>query len=271
MDFADKFLQATQRNDSLVCLGLDPDPRLMPQMGLFEFNKSIIDVTSDLVCAYKPNLAFYEALGVEGLTALEKTVEYIPDDIPIIGDAKRSDIGNSARAYAKALFEVFGFDAATVNPYMGYDSIEPFIQYKDKETFILCRSSNAGAIDFQAVSCRSAAPDYGQQPLFRLVAQKAKEWNRFNNVGLVVGATCPEELREIRELCPDMILLIPGIGAQGGALEPAVRYGVDAGGRGAIFNSSRQILYASQGSDFAQAARRAADELRCQINSLLAS
>ncbi|MBL7119993.1 MAG: orotidine-5'-phosphate decarboxylase [Dehalococcoidia bacterium] len=269
MDFADKLLEAVQRNQSLVCVGLDPDPGLMPQMSLFRFNKAIIDVTSDLVCAYKPNLAFYEALGVEGLTALQATVNYIPDYIPVIGDAKRGDIGNTARAYAKALFETLGFDAATVNPYLGYDSIEPFINYREKAVFILCRTSNVGALDFQALTCWPRGPDSKQEPLFKLVAQKAKEWNKYNNIGLVVGATFPEELKEIRQLCPEMTLLIPGIGVQGGDLDSAVRYGVDAEGKKAIFNSSRQILYASKGSDFAQAARRAADELRCRINSLL--
>jgi len=269
MDFADKLLEAVERNQSLVCVGLDPDPELMPQMRLFDFNKAIIDVTSDLVCAYKPNLAFYEALGVEGLTALQRTVDYIPDDIPVIGDAKRGDIGNTARAYAKALFETLGFDAATVNPYLGYDSIEPFINYRDKAVFILCRTSNPGALDFQALTYWSGGPDSKQEPLFKLVAQKAKEWNKNNNIGLVVGATYPEELKEIRQLCPEMTLLIPGIGAQGGGLDSAVRYGVDAEGKKAIFSSSRQILYASKGSDFALAARRAADELRCRINSLL--
>jgi len=269
MNFTDKLLQAMQRNNSLLCLGLDPDPQLMPQVGVFKFNKAIIDATSDIVCAYKPNLAFYEALGIKGLTALQKTINYIPAHIPIIGDAKRSDIGHTARAYAKALFETLGFDAATVNPYLGYDSIEPFISYLDKAIFILCRTSNPGALDFQAVSSWSGKARDEQQPLFKLVAQKAKEWNKNNNIGLVVGATYPQELKELRQLCPEMTLLIPGIGAQGGDLASAVHYGVDAKGEKAIFSSSRQILYASKGSDFAQAAQQAAEELRCQINFLL--
>ena len=270
MNFAEKVLQATQRNNSLVCLGLDPDPDLMPPVELFEFNKTIIDATSDLVCAYKPNLAFYEALGIEGLTALHRIVKYIPSNIPVIGDAKRGDIGNTARAYAKSLFETFGFDAATVNPYMGYDSIEPFINYADKGVLILCRTSNAGALDFQSgpeVLVVGGASNE-RQPLFKLVAQKAKEWNIKNNIGLVVGATDPEELKEIRSLCPEMVFLIPGIGAQGGDLASAVRYGVDAEGGKAIFSSSRQILYASKEDDFAQAGRQVADELRRQINFL---
>jgi orotidine-5'-phosphate decarboxylase len=271
MNFTEKLFQAVQRNSSLLCLGLDPDPELMPQVSVFEFNKAIIDATPDIVCAYKPNLAFYEALGIEGLTALQKTIDYIPDHIPVIGDAKRSDIGHTAQAYAKALFETLGFDAATVNPYLGYDSIEPFISYVEKATFILCRTSNPGAIDFQALAYRSGRKGDEQQPLFVRVAQKAREWNKKNNIGLVVGATYPEELKEVRQLCPEMTLLIPGIGTQGGDLASAVRYGVDAKGERAIFSSSRQILYASKGSDFAQAARQAADELRRQINSLLAS
>jgi orotidine-5'-phosphate decarboxylase len=268
MNFTEKLLQAAQRNNSLVCLGLDPDPELMPRVGVFEFNKAIIDATSDIVCAYKPNLAFYEALGIEGLTALGETVKYIPDNIPVIGDAKRSDIGHTARAYAKALFETFGFDAATVNPYLGYDSIEPFINYVDKGILILCRTSNAGALDFQAISCWTGGKYNEQQPLFKIVAQKAKEWDKQGNVGLVVGATYPRELKELRSLCPEMILLIPGIGAQGGDLASAVRYGVDTKGEKAIFSSSRQILYASKGNDFAQAGRQVADELRRQINFL---
>ena len=262
MDFKEKLFQAVQRNNSQVCIGLDPDVASMPQIGVFEFNKSIIEATYDLVCAYKPNLAFYEALGMEGLVALQKTVEYIPDDIPIIGDAKRSDIGNTARAYAKAMFEAFGFDATTVNPYLGYDSVAPFLEYTNKGVFILCRTSNPGASDFQAVSCSGGRRI--KQPLFELVAQKAKGWNQYGNVGLVVGATYPQELKRVRELCPEMVLLIPGIGAQGGDLATAVRYG---GGK-AIFTSSRQILYASKGKDFAQAARRATLELRQQVNSL---
>jgi len=250
-----KLHQAMERSGSLVCVGLDPDPGLMPQVGLLEFNKSIIDATWDLVCAYKPNLAFYEALGIEGLTALQETVEYIPEDVPVIGDAKRGDIGNTARLYARAMYEVFGFDAATVNPYLGYDSVEPFIDYRDKGVFVLCRTSNPGASDFQ-------------EALFEQVAQKAKNWNKYGNVGLVVGATHPEELKRIRQICPEMVLLIPGIGVQGGNLELAVRYGSSATGK-AIVASSRQILYASRGSDFAQMARQATAELRQQINSLL--
>jgi orotidine-5'-phosphate decarboxylase len=245
-------------------------------MGVLEFNRAIIDATSDLVCAYKPNLAFYEALGTTGLSALEKTVTYIPDAIPVIGDAKRGDIGSTARAYARALFETLGFDAATVNPYMGYDSLEPFIEYREKGVFILCRTSNAGSVDFQdlVLSGKSAGVEGGERPLFEVVALRAREWNALGNVGLVVGATYPQELRRVRQLCPQMPLLIPGIGAQGGDPASAVRYGVDARGEKAIISSSRQIIYAylgegGKGGDFAAAARGAALKLRDEINRYL--
>jgi orotidine-5'-phosphate decarboxylase len=236
------------------------------KVDIFAFNKAIIAATSDLVCAYKPNFAFYEALGNEGLDALKRTVDYIPDAIPVIGDAKRGDIGNTAKAYARAIFDNLNFDATTVNPYLGFDSIEPFIQYTDKGVFILCRTSNAGAVDFQSLSCKV---EDGHRPLFELVALKARQWNIHGNIGLVVGATYPEELRLVRQSHPDMPFLIPGVGAQGGDLASVVRYGVDAQGEKAIINVSRQIIYASREKDFAQAARRVATELRDQINSYL--
>ncbi len=264
MSFISKLFNATRKNGSLLCIGLDPNPDLIPKIDVLEFNKAIIDATHDLVCAYKPNLAFYEALGIEGLSILHKTIEHIPSDIPIIGDAKRGDIGNTAKAYAKALFSAFGFDAATVNPYLGFDSIEPFINYQDKGIFILCRTSNKGALDFQNLCTEGL-------PLYEVVAQKAKEWNTHGNIGLVVGATYPEELKKVRSICPEMYLLIPGIGAQGGDLASAVKYGVDARGKKAIINVSRQILYASRGKDFAEAARNVAGKIRNQINSYLAS
>ena len=259
MRFTDKLLNISRKNNTLLCIGLDPDPELMPGVDVLEFNKAIIEATSDLVCAYKPNLAFYEALGSEGLAILEKTVRYVPGDIPVIADAKRGDIGNTARAYARALFSIFGFDAATVNPYLGFDSIEPFINNQDKGVFILCRTSNPGATDFQNL-CTNGLP------LYEVVAQKAREWNIYGNIGLVVGATYPEELKRVRSICPEMPLLIPGIGAQGGDLAAAVRYGADARGQKAIISVSRQILYASQQKDFAQAARNTAREIRTQIN-----
>jgi orotidine-5'-phosphate decarboxylase len=259
MKFTDKLLNISRKNKSWLCIGLDPDPELMPEVDVLQFNKAIIEATSDLVCAYKPNLAFYEALGSKGLAILEKTVKYISGDIPVIGDAKRGDIGNTARAYARALFSVLGFDAATVNPYLGFDSIEPFINYQDKGVFILCRTSNRGATDFQNL-CTNGLP------LYEAVAQKAQEWNIYGNIGLVVGATYPEELKRVRSICPEMPLLIPGIGTQGGDLASAVGYGVDVRGEKAIINVSRQILYASKERDFAQAARNVAEKIRKQIN-----
>ena len=265
MDFFQKLNTAVKKNRSLLCVGLDPDPQRMPdKVGIFEFNKAIIDATSDLVCAYKPQLAFYEALGDEGLDALKRTVKHIPDHIPVIADAKRGDIGSTARAYATAIFSVLGFDATTVNPYLGFDSVEPFIEYQDKGIFVLCRTSNPGAADFQSLRCRFGK---GYRPLFEIVAIKASQWNTNGNVGLVVGATYPDELKVIRQSHPDMTFLIPGIGAQGGDLSLAVRYGLNAQGNGIIINSSRQIIYASSGRDFDEEARRAASTLRDDINN----
>jgi orotidine-5'-phosphate decarboxylase len=263
MKFVDKLLAVSRQNKTLLCVGLDPDPGLMPEVSLLEFNKAIVDATADLVCAYKPNLAFYEALGIDGLKALQKTIEHIPGHIPVIGDGKRGDIGNTAKAYAKALFEIFGFDAATVSPYLGFDSIEPFIEYRDKGVFILCRTSNSGAMDFQSLL------DAWGIPLYEAVARKAKEWNVHGNIGMVVGATYPDELKAIRQICTDMPLLIPGIGAQGGNLASTVKHGIDVHGEKAIIAVSRQILYASKGKDFAQAARKSAQELRDSINKLV--
>jgi orotidine-5'-phosphate decarboxylase len=264
MNFMEKLTQSTTKNNSLLCVGLDVDPERMPDnTGVFEFNKAIIDATSDLVCAYKPNLAFYEALGNEGLDALKRTVAYIPDNLPVIADAKRNDIGNTAKAYAQAIFSYFKFDATTVNPYLGFDSIEPFIDHRDKGIFILCRTSNAGAVDFQSLLCEF---ENEYHPLFEIVAIKASEWNKYGNIGLVVGATYSEELNLLRQNHPDMPFLIPGIGAQGGDLALTVRYGVDARGEKAIINSSRQIIYASREKDFAEAARQAASTLRDEIN-----
>jgi orotidine-5'-phosphate decarboxylase len=264
MNFIEKSLTASRKNKSLLCVGLDPNPELMPdKVDVFEFNKAIIDATSDLVCAYKLNLAFYEVLDSEGLDALKRTIKYTPDDIPIIGDAKRGDIGNTAKAYARAIFDNLGFDATTVNPYLGFDSIQPFLEYSDRGVFILCRTSNASAIDFQALQIEEEG---NYRPLFEIVALKAAKWNTHGNIGLVVGATYPEELRLIRQSHPDMPILIPGIGAQGGELASAVRYGINRHGENAIINSSRHIIYASSGKDFAEAARRVALSLREQIN-----
>ena len=267
MNFTEKLAGAVDKNRSLLCVGLDPDPALMPaNLGIFEFNRAIIDATADLVCAYKPNIAFYEVFGSRGLDDLKRTRECIPADIPVIIDAKRGDIGNTARAYARGLFEYFNFDAVTVSPYLGYDSLEPFIQYADKGIFVLCRTSNAGAVDFQSLSCEV---EDGKKPLYEVVAAKVNGWNTRGNLGLVVGATYPEELQRIRQDYPDMPLLIPGVGTQGGELSEVVRHGVDAKRQRTIINSSRQILYASKGKDYAAAARRAAQELRDRINQFL--
>jgi len=258
---------AARDHDSLVCVGLDPEPERFPPhlrgrtRALFEFNKAIIDATADVVCAYKPQFAHYAALRAED--QLEETIRYIQvraPGVPVILDYKRGDIGNTARKYAQALFDVFGFDAATVNPYLGYDSVEPFISYPQKGVFLLCRTSNPSAKDFQDLQC-------GGTPLYELVAQKALDWNVHGNVGLVVGATFPQELERIRRLCPTLPLLIPGIGAQGGDLPTVMRCGVDEMGGNAIINVSRAVLYASKGPDFAEAARAAAESLRNAVNA----
>ena len=263
MSFVDKLWTTSRRNRSLLCVGLDPDPSLMPLADIFEFNRCIIDATADVVCAYKPNMAFYEAAGLDGLKALLRTVEYVPDGIPVISDAKRGDIGNTARAYARSVFEGFGFDAVTVNPYLGKDALDPFFEYADRGVFVLCRTSNPGARDFQDLPVRLGEDE---MPLYQAVALRAREWNTRGNVGLVVGATYPDEIARVRALCPDMPFLVPGVGAQGGDLEAAVRAGLDVRGRGVIVNVSRQVLYASKGPDFADAARLAAEKARDDIN-----
>ncbi|RPJ61568.1 MAG: orotidine-5'-phosphate decarboxylase [Dehalococcoidia bacterium] len=260
MKIVKSIIDASKKNRSLLCVGLDPDPAKLPVKDVFEFNKAIIDATADLVCAYKPNMAFYEAMGIKGLQILKKTVAYIPKDVPVIGDAKRGDIGNTAAAYARALFEYYKFDATTLSPYLGYDSIEPFLNYQGKTVFILCRTSNKSASDFQDLE-----DNYGMK-FYQSVALRAQDWNLKGNIGLVVGATYPEELKQIRKLCPDMPILIPGIGAQGGDLELSVKYGVDKNSEKAIIVAARQVLYASNGPDYAKAARKAAMELRDSIN-----
>ena len=203
------------------------------------------------------------------MRALEQTVAYVRQAAPhalIIGDGKRGDIGSTAIAYARAMFQVWGFDAITVNPYLGHDSLEPFLDYQERGVFVVCRSSNPGSGDFQDLP---VAQHSAQVQLYQRVAMASLEWNARGNVGLVVGATHADELRWIREMCPDMPLLIPGVGAQGGDLEAAVRWGTDARGRLAIINSSRGIIYASRGVDFPSAARGEAARLRAEINSIL--
>jgi orotidine-5'-phosphate decarboxylase len=236
----------------------------MPIDDIYEFNRAIIDATQDLVCCYKPNLAFYEAFGPPGLDALRRTVEHIPSHIPVIGDAKRGDIGNTARAYAAALFDYYGFDAVTANPYMGGDTLDPFLAYMDRCVFVVCRTSNPGSSDFQSLPV--TLEDGDQRPLYMEVAARCNRWNASGNVGLVVGATYPDELCEVRAACPSLPILLPGIGAQGGDLRSSVANGLDSRGAGLIITSSRQVLYASQSEDFPQRARDAAQDLRDRIN-----
>lgn len=266
--FVEKLLAAAKTNQSLLCVGLDPDPTLMPIKDVAAFNKAIIQATSDLVCAYKPNLAFYEAMGMDGLRALQETIAAVPRHIPVIGDAKRGDIGNTAVAYAQAMFEFWGFDAVTVAPYIGWDSIEPFAKYKDRGVLILCRTSNPGQSDFQKLPVQGSSGK--QVALYEEVAMKIRAWDTGGNLGLVVGATHPDELRQVRAMCPDQPILIPGVGTQGGDLKLAVHYGTDKHGGKAIINSSRGVLYASKGKDFAEAARAAALDVRTQMQKALA-
>lgn len=264
MTFNDKLNGSAKRNRSLLCVGLDPDPAKMPDgIGPFEFNRDIVDATADLVCAYKPNLAFYEALGQAGHEALRRTLRHIPDTVPVIADAKRGDIANTAAAYARALFEELGFDAATANPYLGEDSLEPFLSYRDRGVFVLCRTSNPGSADFQELICEYEG---SRRPLYEIVALRAASWNRHGNLGLVLAATYPQDLAAVRRCHPETPFLIPGVGAQGADIARTVRSGVDARGRGMIINSSRQVLYASRGANFAIAAREAAASLRDEIN-----
>ncbi len=269
-NFTSRLLESSRRNGSLLCVGLDVDPERVPEPlrghadWVYEFNSGIIEATSDLVCAYKPNLAFYEALGPSGMDALTRTLKVIPPGIPVIGDAKRGDIGHTARAYAGALFDLFGFDAVTINPYLGFDSVQPFLDYRDRGVFLLCKTSNVGSGDFQDLQC---VTQDGTFPLYQVVARKAAEWNSAGNVGLVVGATYPEELANVRQLVPEMPLLIPGVGAQAGDLEKTVKFGADSNGELAVINSSRQVIQASLGADWREAARAAAAGLRDAINS----
>ena len=267
--FIERLDQACEANRSLLCVGLDVDPERMPVTDPLEFNRAIVDATAGLVCAYKPNLAFYEALGLSGLKALEGTVQYIRRNAPsvvIVGDAKRGDIGPSGAAYARAMFQVWDFDIVTVNAWGGHDTVEPFLEYPDRGVFIWCRGSNPGSADLQDLNVDG--PE-GVGPLYNHLARSATSWNQRGNVGLVMGATNPQQLADVRHLCPDMPLLIPGVGAQGGDLEEAVRLGTDEHVRRALINSSRGIIYVSNGQDFAQAAGRAAASLRDSINGIL--
>lgn len=263
--FIDRLDDAARANRSLLGLNLDPWGPSMPVDDIAAFNRAIIDATHDLVCVYKPNSAFYEAAGLDGLRALQDTIEAAhAKGIPVILDAKRGDIGNTSVAYAKAAFEVWGADAMTVNAYGGGDSLEPFFAYGDRGIFVWCRSSNPGGSDLQALEISGTGT-----PVYERVAIAAAEWNTRGNVGLVVGATAPDELARVRGLAPAMPILVPGVGAQGGDLAASVRGGVDANGRRVVIAVGRQVLYASKGAGYAQAARAEAERLREAINAEL--
>lgn len=267
MIFKEKLKTIWGKNDSLVCVGLDPDISRFPVHltngldSIFQFNKAVIDATHDLVCAFKPQIAYFSAEGAE--KQLEQTIGYIRSNyphIPIILDAKRGDIGSTAKKYATEVFDRYGVDAVTVNPYLGYESIEPFLAYQEKGTIILCRTSNPGAGDIQDLVVDG-------EPLYIRVARLASEnWNTNNNCLLVVGATWPSKMSEIRKIVGDMPFLVPGVGAQGGSVEAMVKAGQAKDGTGMIISSSRGVLYASSGSDFADAARTVVLELRDKIN-----
>jgi len=267
MKFNDKLRAAWSSSNSLLCVGLDPDPVKLPahlrgsSRAIFEFNKAIIDATHDLVCAYKPQIAYFAAQSAED--QLLMTMEYLKTQyphIPVILDAKRGDIGSTADQYALEAFVRYQADAVTVNPYLGGDSITPFTRYAEKGVVILCRTSNAGARDLQDLQIDG-------KPLFLHLASKvSNEWNSNRNCLLVVGATWPEQMRQVREVVGDMPLLVPGVGAQGGDVQALVKAGKTAEGTGLIISSSRAVLYAGSGDDFAQAARRVAMASRDEIN-----
>lgn len=268
MTFIASLAAAWQKNDSLLCVGLDPDPARFPAHlkgrddAIFEFCKGIVDATADLVCSFKPQIAYFAARRAEDqLEALIAHIHAKHPGIPVILDAKRGDIGSTAEQYAVESFERFKADAITVNPYMGRDSVEPYLAWPDKGVILLCRTSNPGGSDLQFLDVG------GGEKLFERVARLvATEWNTTGQCALVVGATFPAEIARVRELTGTLPLLVPGIGAQGGDIEATVKAGKTLGGTGLMINSSRAILYAGQGEDYADAARRAALETRDAIN-----
>ncbi|HEY1017117.1 MAG TPA: orotidine-5'-phosphate decarboxylase [Herpetosiphonaceae bacterium] len=261
MTFLETLCAAASSNRSWICVGLDPDLERLPAgiprdaEGVARFNREIIDATSDLVCAYKPNSAFYEALGRAGWEALKATIAAVPAHIPVILDAKRGDIGSTARAYAEAAFDELGAHAVTLSPYLGGDALSPFLERQDRGCFVLCRTSNPGGDDLQNLELA------GGERLYERVARlAASQWNGAGNCGLVVGATYPRELTEVRALCPGMPILVPGVGAQGADMAAALA----AGGERTIISASRSVLYADAGPGFAEAARAAAIALQLQ-------
>lgn len=269
--FIDRLAAVSSKSESLVCVGLDPDAQRMPVSDVFDFNKSIIDATKGLVCAYKPNLAFYESRGIQGLESLKATVEYIrrtAPDVMVLGDAKRGDIDSTNVHHARALFDYWDFDAVTVNGFAGGEALEPFMEYEDRAIFVWCRSSNSSARELQDAAVMTGDGD--KMPYYDWMSRTVATWNSRGNVGLVVGATYPEELKAVRSNCPGMPMLLPGVGAQSGELDNSVKFGLDADLPNILISSSRGILYASNDeSDFANAARAAAEDLRTSINRVL--
>lgn len=255
---------------SFLCIGLDVDLTKIPQHLLvsedpiFEFNKAIIDATHDLCVSYKPNTAFYEAYGIKGWQSLQKTINYINSNYPeifTIADAKRGDIGNTSSMYAKAFFEDLNFDSVTVAPYMGRDSVEPFLAFENKHTIMLALTSNDGAFDFQT-------KNIGEKEFYKVVLETSKSWNNAENLMYVVGATKAEYFTEIRKIVPNSFLLVPGVGAQGGSLADVCKYGM-SDNVGLLINSSRGIIYASNGADFAEKARAEAQKLQQEMAEIL--
>jgi orotidine-5'-phosphate decarboxylase len=268
MGFHSKLRTAWETSQSMLCVGLDPDPRRVPAMfqgggdAVFDFCKAIVDATADVVCAFKPQFAYFAAQRAE--PQLERLCTYIHDTYPqvvVVLDAKRGDIGPTAEQYAKEVFDRYGADAATVNPYLGTDSLEPYLRYADRGVLVLCRTSNTGGGDFQGL-------DVGGEPLFTRVARRAAdEWSALGECGLVVGATYPHELGTVRSIIGDMPVLVPGVGAQGGDVAATVAHGATSDGFGLLISSSRAVLYASSGTDFAAAARREAIATRDAIRA----
>ena len=270
LGFSDRLLAAAEANRSLVCVGLDPDPDLMPVAGVAQFNRAIVEATHDSVCAYKPNLAFYEALGLEGMQALKDTIDCVREvapSVPIIGDAKRGDVHSTNVAHARALFDYWGFDAVTVNGWAGGGSLEPFLSRQDKGVLVWCKSSDPGAEDIQDLA---VVDETGETVMHHRMTMRAAEWNTRGNVGIVVGSTYSAEIALARAACPDMTLLAPGVGAQGGGLAAAVRAGVDERGRNVIIAASRSVSYASKDpADYADAARRVVLDMNEQVSAVL--
>ncbi|HOR40224.1 MAG: orotidine-5'-phosphate decarboxylase [Bacteroidales bacterium] len=268
-----ELVENIQRKKSFLCVGLDTDITKIPEVlfdscddPMFVFNKRIIDATADLCVAYKPNLAFYESLGLEGWDVLERTIDYIRTNYPdqfIIADAKRGDIGNTSAMYARTFFGTMDFDAVTVAPYMGEDSVTPFLTYENKWVILLALTSNKGAFDFQFLQDKET-----NERLFEKVLHTSTQWGNTDNMMYVVGATKAEMLQDIRAIIPNHFLLVPGVGAQGGSLQEVAKYGMNAE-CGLLVNSSRQILYASSGEDFAEAARLEALAVKQEMEQLL--